>query len=148
MDTSITQPKDAVGLLVLLLAAVVVPFLVDLVTKRSANAAVKAWVLFVLSLVNGILTSFITAHNENVDWDWKGAALGFVTSLITSAAFFFGLYKPAHLAGADGPIQHALPGGLGAAQTNEEILIQQTPTLPPEEVDTDDPGRHEAPGQY
>lgn len=114
MDISITDPRDVTGLIVLLIVAVLIPLLVDLVAKRFANPSLKAWLLVILSLLNGLVVSFITAHNAGVDFDWKGALLAFFVSIITSATSLFAVLRPVGISGANGAIERALPGGVGS----------------------------------
>jgi hypothetical protein len=47
--------------------------------------------------------------------DWKSVGVAVLTIFVTAVASFFGFTKPARIAGSDGVIQAAVPGGLGKA---------------------------------
>lgn len=94
------------------LVGVVLPLLVALVTKNVSSARFKSLALLVLSGIGGYLTTLL-ASDAAVDWKTVGVAV--LTIFVTAVASFFGFTKPAKIAGSDGLIQAAVPGGLGKA---------------------------------
>ena len=80
-----------VSLVVFALVGLVLPFLVDLVTKKLASGAVKQTVLLVLSLVSGVLVAYLGALNSGTAFDWVVAGTGAFISFITGVATFLGL---------------------------------------------------------
>lgn len=92
------------------LVGVVLPLLVALITKSGSSARFKSLALLVLSGVGGYLTTLL-ASDAAVDWKSVGVAV--VTIFVTAVASFFGFTQPAKIAGSDGAIQNAIPGGLG-----------------------------------
>lgn len=92
------------------LLGIVFPFLVALVTKQVSSAAFKSLLLLILSVLSGGVTEWITAVNQNQDFEWQRWALNAVLTILTGAATVLG-FKP--LVGQTGVIQNAVPGGLG-----------------------------------
>lgn len=95
-----------------LVAAVALPMLVALVTKRLASSGWKAMILLFLTAVSATLTDVI-AHNGHFE---LVRTLGtMVLSFVISVAAHYGLLEPLQITGKDGLIQKALPGGVGKA---------------------------------
>lgn len=94
---------------------ILLPFLVDLVTKKLASGAVKSSVLLALSLIAGVLTEFLGALTADRPFDWSTAGYGAVTAFITGVAAFFGFLSPFGISGSSGIIQAAVPAGIGTA---------------------------------
>lgn len=117
MGSSIVAVQTPAGLLLLLVIAVVIPVLVDLVTKRVASAAVKATVLLLLSLVSGLLLEWLGAINRGDDYDVVTAATTAAVTFLLSVGTFFGLTSPIGLTGRNGAVSKAVPGGLGSPTT-------------------------------
>lgn len=103
-----------ISLLVFFAIGLVIPFLVDLVTKKLAAASVKASVLLALSLISGVLTQFLNATLAGGTFDWVTAGYGAAVAFITGTATFFGFTKPVGLSNAT---SNVLPSvGLGKEQ--------------------------------
>lgn len=100
-------------LLVFVIVGLVLPILVDLVTKRLASGAVKSTVLLALSLVTGVLTEFLASLNAGNDFDWPAAGYGAAVTFVLGVVSFFGLTSSLGISGKDGAVQRALPGGIG-----------------------------------
>lgn len=100
---------DLVGLLV----SVVIPILVDLVTKRLADPRFKAITLAALSAVNGFLMELLQAARADQAFQVDQAAMNAVESFIIAVALFYGLWKPAGVSGSTGVVQSKVPGGVG-----------------------------------
>lgn len=98
--------------LLFILVGIVLPFLVDLVTKKVAEPRVKSLTLLVLSLVAAGATTFFADPGS---FDWTGFAYGFAFTFGTAVVTLFGVGKPLNLSGKDGVIANAVPGGLGRA---------------------------------
>ena len=105
---AVTTP---LGLLLVAVVSFVIPFLVDLITKKFAASGIKSFVLLALSLINGLIMEWINSINNNVAWDWQQAVTTALLTLIISGSAFFTVLKPAKLAGADGVL--ATAGGIG-----------------------------------
>lgn len=73
-----------------LLAAVVLPILVGIVTKKEANPAVKSVVLLVLSAVNGLVMAAV----NNAGLLSSEALRAGLVSLVISVALHYGVFKP------------------------------------------------------
>jgi len=104
------------ALLISMVIGVVIPLIVDLVTKRFTSGPVKSLTLLFLSLLTGALTELFNVLNAGgtwSDWDWQSALFLVLTTLISSVTSFFGLLKPLGASGANGAVQTALPGGVG-----------------------------------
>lgn len=102
-----------------LIATVLLPALVGLVTKRLAHPGLKAGVLGVLALITGLVNDWLA--NDGI------AQLDVSSWLATSIAIFagavlahYGFLKPAAVTGADGQIQISTATiGLGGPRTPE-----------------------------
>lgn len=100
-------------LLVFVLVGLVLPVVVDLVTKRLASGAVKSSVLLALSLITGVLTEFLASLNAGTVFDWAIALYGAAVTFVLGVVSFFGLTTSLGISGKDGSIQRAIPGGIG-----------------------------------
>ena len=83
--------------LITLIGGVLVPLLVGLLTKVSASPAVKAVVNAALSAVNGAVAVAAPAGEGFV---WRAFVVAWVTTFVTSAATYYGIYKPTGVAPA------------------------------------------------
>lgn len=108
--------NSPLSLLVFVVVGLLLPLLVDLVTKRQASAAVKSTVLLALSLITGVLTDFLGALNTGQSFDWATALYGAAVTFVLGVVSFFGLTSSLGISGKDGAIQRAVPGGIGRAQ--------------------------------
>jgi hypothetical protein len=73
-----------------LLFGALMPLVVGIVTKKVANASVKATTLLVLNAINGIFTDWFATPNG---FDWKGAIVNALAGLITSVGMYYGFLK-------------------------------------------------------
>ena len=80
-----------------LAVTVVMPVLVGLVTKFSTSSGVKALLLVLLSLVNGVLSEALAAGDG---FDWRKAITQAVVAFVIAVAVHFGVWKPTGVAGA------------------------------------------------
>jgi hypothetical protein len=116
------------GLLIFVLVGLLLPLLVDLITKRMSSSAVKSMVLLALSLITGALTEWLAAMNAGVTFDWVSAVYGAAISFVVGTVSFFGLTAPVGLSGFNGSIQKALPGGIGSTATVAEATLADVDT--------------------
>lgn len=128
------MPTNYTALLLYFAIGFILPWLVDLVTKRFANASVKSLLLLVLSLVAGLLANLFDWANTNsgdiTGFDWQtwlfASALTFASSVVT----LFGIGKPTKIQGADGFVAKAVPGGVGTIAA--PVPVAPNVTLPPD----------------
>jgi len=93
-----------------LIAGVLLPTVVALVTKQLASGAVKAVTLVFLSVLAGWLTQLQQDGGHFEVWSTvSNIILAFGTAVIAH----FGLLQPINLTGKNGAIQAAVPGGIG-----------------------------------
>jgi hypothetical protein len=111
---------DQSAFLLFLGTGFVIPFLVDLVTKKVAEPRVKSLALLVLSLVASGLTDFLVGTNA---FDWTSFGIGFATTFLTAVGTLFGFAKPVGFSGKDGLIQNAFPGGLGSV-AKQQLAVE------------------------
>lgn len=78
-----------------MLAGVVIPLLVGLVTKISASSAVKAMTNAVLSAIGGGIAIALEAHGAVNLKTW---IMSIGVTFITSAATYYGFWKPTTVA--------------------------------------------------
>lgn len=93
--------------------ALIIPILVDVVTKRVASARWKAAALAGLSAVNGFLTEYVHSVDTHIDFHVDTALMTAVMSLVVATAAYVGAWKPLGVSGGGGAVQRALPGGVG-----------------------------------
>lgn len=91
----------------------VLPAIVAFVTARNATPGVKAVVLAVLSILTGVIVSYVHALNAGLPFDWQNTLLTIVSGYVVAIVTHTGFLKPLAVTGSDGKIQLALPGGLG-----------------------------------
>lgn len=104
------------SLAVFAVVGLVLPFLVDLVTKKLASGALKQTVLLALSLVSGVLVAFLGSLNTGTSFDWYVAGTGALVTFITGVATFLGL-KDTPVFGRDSVLSNPTAGfGLGKEQ--------------------------------
>jgi len=109
-----------VSLLVFVAVGVVIPFLVDLVTKKLASGALKQTSLLALSLVSSLLVEFGKVIAAGGVFDWQTAGYGAITTFIIGVGVYTGLSRTPVL-GRDSVISNLIPGGLGKTQPIKEI---------------------------
>lgn len=80
-----------ISLVVFAVVGLVIPFVVDLVTKQLASQALKQTVLLALSLISGVLIEFINTTSQGGVFDWHVAAIGALTTFVTGVATIKGL---------------------------------------------------------
>lgn len=80
-----------------LIASVVLPVIVGLVTTRVTSAGVKAVLLLALSTANGFLVELMGPHDAG--YSWQTAAVLALVSFATGVLAHFGLLKPAGVSG-------------------------------------------------
>lgn len=100
-----------------LLVYVAIPFVVDLVTKRFANADLKAGVVAVLAILAAVVQELV---QTGADVTLNGLASKFVTALVTSFVFHQYVWKPVGVTGDEGVIQKAVPAGVGSVDPVKE----------------------------
>jgi hypothetical protein len=83
--------QSTVGLLVWLLATVLMPVVVGLVTKATTNSALQSLALVGLSLVNGLLGEALAAGDG---FAWGKAILQAVVSFVIAVATHYGVWRP------------------------------------------------------
>lgn len=105
--------NSPLSMLVFVVVGLVLPVIVDLVTKRLASGAVKSSVLLGLSLITGVLTAFLQSLNAAIPFDWAAAGYGAAVTFVFGVVSFFGLTSSLGISGKNGAIQQALPGGVG-----------------------------------
>lgn len=96
-----------------LLASLVLPMVVALVTSRIAHPGLKAVVLAALSAVTAIVQALISAGGAVGAVDWSGSLADAVGIFLVAVALHFGLLAPLKVTGSDGAIQAAVPPGIG-----------------------------------
>lgn len=91
----------------------VLPIVVAVVTKRTADGALKALTLLILSAVSGYLVVILAAYQHGVQPDLGYATWTALLGLIVAIGSHFGLLKPVGITGSAGWVQTRLPGGMG-----------------------------------
>jgi len=81
-----------------LVASVVLPILVGLVTTRETSASRKAIYLAGLALVAGLVTQLLAALNAGVPFDLFAALVAGGGTFAVAVAVHFGLWKPTGVA--------------------------------------------------
>lgn len=89
-----------------LLVGTLIPILVALVTKSTAQPGVKAVVNLALSAVSGFGAEYINSAH----FVWQQALLTTVVTFVVSVATYYGLWKPTNVAGSSSPTARALTG--------------------------------------
>lgn len=95
MDDPVANSLTTVQVVSVLLGTVY-PILVALVTKKSTNSAVKAWLLAALSAVSGFGFEYINSTN----FQYEQALLTTVVTFVTAVSTYYGLWKPTEVADA------------------------------------------------
>lgn len=78
-----------------LLAGVIVPLLVGLVTKLNASSVVKA----ILNLGLTAAATLLAVANET-DFEWKVFVTNWAVTWVVSVATYYGFYKPSGVSAA------------------------------------------------
>lgn len=89
----------------------VLPFIVDLITKRFADGRIKAGLLTLLAALTALIQEGI---QHNGDFDVPSLIGKFVTALVVAYLTHTYVWKPLRLTGDRGAVLKALPGGVGA----------------------------------
>lgn len=129
-DSGLVSVTTPLGLLGVALVAVVIPFVVDLVTKKFAASGVKSAVLLALTLITGLVTEWINAVNAGHTYDWETGLTTAVLTFLLSVGVFFGFTKPTGLTGADGVL--ATKGGIGTIDNMKVAKAVEYGKLPPD----------------
>lgn len=116
-----------------LIATVILPMIVALVTNRVAHPGLKAGILALLTLV----TTFV---NELLANDGQGS-FDVSSWLATSLAVFlgavglhYGLLKPTNVTGSTGAIAKSAPSGLGQPTVQEAGFVDRGPGQPRDHI--------------
>lgn len=88
----------------------VLPFLVDLVTRRFADGRIKAGVLTLFAFLTVVLQEALEAGGSMSVADLAGK---FVTALVTAFVAHQYVWKPLRVTGDRGAIEKAVPAGVG-----------------------------------
>jgi hypothetical protein len=88
----------------------VLPFLVDLVTKRFADGRVKAGALALFAFLTVVIQEALEAGG---DISIASLAGKFVTALVTALVTHQYVWKPLRITGDRGAIEKAVPAGVG-----------------------------------
>ena len=88
---------------------VVLPILVALVTKQFASSAAKSITLVFLT----VLGSGLVQAQEAGGFITEEAISNSVAQFVIAVAAYYGVWKPTRVAGADGRVAAAVPGGIG-----------------------------------
>lgn len=97
--------------LLMLLAGVVLPVLVGLVTTRATSAGAKAILLAVLAVATSIVTELIAALQDGTPYNLGLALLLGLGTFIVAVSTHYGLLKPTGVsAAAQGTLRTDAPG--------------------------------------
>jgi hypothetical protein len=88
------------ALIIEALLAVILPLVVGLVTTRATPSAAKAMLLAGLNILSTGLTDLLFAINTDAEFDLGNWLVAAITSFATSAATYYGLWKPTGVAPA------------------------------------------------
>ena len=88
------------SLIIEALVAVILPLVVGLITTRATPSATKALLLAGLNILSTGLTDLLFAINTEADFDLGNWLVAAITSFATSAATYYGLWKPTGTAAA------------------------------------------------
>lgn len=110
MDATFVETLDLNLFIANFVVGVLLPALVALVTKQVASGTVKSLLLVALSAASAAVTTALIAPDG---FSWNVALLSFVQLFYSAVGAYYGLLKPANIAGAGGKIQTAIPGGIG-----------------------------------
>jgi peptidoglycan/LPS O-acetylase OafA/YrhL len=100
----------------------VLPFLVDLVTKRFANGRIKAGLLAVFAVVTVILQEALQ-HDGDINLP---SLLGkLVTALATAFVLHKYVWEPIRLTGDNGAILKAVPSGVGKVDPRKVVAADR-----------------------
>lgn len=89
---------STLGLLTLL-AQVILPVIVAVVTRAHASAAVKSVTLLALTAVAQFVALWVDNFN---DFNWKNVAFNVLVGFLVSVVMHFGLWKPVGVTGTEG----------------------------------------------
>lgn len=88
-----------------LVATVLMPLVVGLVTNYQMHAGIKAVLLLLFSAVNGVVTEALAAGDG---FNWSAALQQSVVAFIVAVAVHFGVWKP--VGAADAATQAGVKG--------------------------------------
>jgi uncharacterized membrane protein len=83
-----------------LVATVVLPLLVGLVTRSRTSAHVKAVLLLVLSALLTVVEAWQLSVDKHAPFHWQQFVINLIVSFVIAVAVHFGLWKPTGAAGA------------------------------------------------
>lgn len=95
-----------------LIATVLLPMLVAIVTARLAHPGIKAGILALLSLLTAVVNELL-ANDGQATFDLSSALATALGVFLGAVGLHYGLLKPTNVTGAGGAIQSTLPSGLG-----------------------------------
>ncbi len=98
--------------LVQLLAVVIIPTLVAMITRRNAARWLKSLCMVALNTLAAICTAILDVGGFTA----FGILFLAVQSVAVSAALYYGVLKPTGLAGKDSKPAEAVPGFLGGSR--------------------------------
>lgn len=93
--------------------SVVLPIIVALVTKQTANPGLKAVVLLALSAVTGFGSSWLDALNGGTSFSMGTATVSALLSFAIGVLSHFGILRGLGVTGSQGAVATKFPGGLG-----------------------------------
>lgn len=108
------------GVLLIAMIAVVIPLVVDLVTKRMASGKLKAIILLALSAVSGFLLEWLNSINLALTFNATAALLTTALTFVLGVGTFFGFTLPVGVSGADGVIAKTVQGGIGHTDPHKQ----------------------------
>lgn len=94
---------------ILALLALALPMLVAIVTAKTADTAVKTFVLLALSAA----VTTVDQLRGSADVSWRALLVTTLVTFGSSVLAHFGLLKPVRVTGSDGVIAKTLPPGIG-----------------------------------
>lgn len=95
-----------------LVATVLLPMLVAVVTARLAHPGLKAGVLALLALLTAVVNELLQTGGV-ASFSLSSALATTLGVFLGAVGLHYGLLKPTSVTGADGSIQRSLTGGLG-----------------------------------
>lgn len=116
-------------LIVNLIIGLVIPAIVQLLSKWNAYPAVKSIINLLLSAIGGVLSPLLTASTV----EWKIVLLSILQVFVTSLALHYGLYKQIGVTGSTGVIAQAVPAGIGPSAASAAPVVSTSggsPVLP------------------
>lgn len=116
-----------------LLATVLLPMLVALVTQRVAHPGLKAGILALLTLVTTLVNELL-ANDGQGTFDvgsWLATSLAV---FLGAVGMHYGLLKPVEVTGSTGAIAKATPAGLGSPKVVDGGVADRGPGQPRDHI--------------